>query len=113
MHQRAALNAWEDARIDLFGQIIVICEDHAATWAAQSFMCGGGNHMRMTDRARIHTGCNQAGIVRHIHHQNRADRIGNFAHPGKIDLPFISRSTTNNHFRALYLGHFLHHIVID
>jgi hypothetical protein len=46
MHQRAALEAREDGRVELLGQVLVVGEDHAATRTAQRLVGGGRRDMR-------------------------------------------------------------------
>src|SRR5205085_1019767 len=59
MHQRTALHAGEDRRVDLLGEFLVIGEDHAAARTAQRLVRRGGHDMRMRERRRMRaTGLN-------------------------------------------------------
>ena len=53
VHQRAALQAGEDRRVDLLGDVLVVGEDHAAARAAQGLVRGGGDDMGVRERARM------------------------------------------------------------
>ena len=54
VHQRAALQAREDRRVDLLGDRLVVGQDHAAARAAQRLVGGGGDDMGVR---RTGSGC--------------------------------------------------------
>ena len=68
VHQRAALDAGEDDRLQLLLDLFagVLRHDDAAARAAQGLVGGRGDDVRVRQRARIHAGGDQAGDVRHV-----------------------------------------------
>jgi hypothetical protein len=75
MHQRAALNAGEDRRVDrLF--VLGLHQDQAAARAAQGLVGGRGDDIGMRHRIGVEARGDEAGVVRHVHHENGADRLG-------------------------------------
>ena len=73
MHQRTALQAREDRRIQLLGDRLVVAEDQAAARAAQRFMRGGGGDVGMRHRRGMDAARNEAGEMRHVDQQIGAD----------------------------------------
>ena len=71
MHQRAALQAGEDRRVDLLADLFVVRQDHAAARAAQRLVRGGGDDMGVRQRARMDAAGDQAGEMRHVDHEDR------------------------------------------
>ena len=59
--------------------------DQAAARAAQGLVRGGGDDVRMGDRARMQAGRDQARDMRHVHNQVCARAFGDFAHARKVD----------------------------
>ncbi len=73
VHKRTALNAGKNRRVDLFGNVLVIGQDQAASRAPQGLMGRGGHDMRVRKRAGMNASRHEAGEMRHIHHQERAN----------------------------------------
>src|SRR3989338_262209 len=61
---------------------------HSSSWSAKRLMGGGGHHIRVRKRRRIHTPSNKTGEMRHIHHNKRSDTLGNFIEFKKFQHPF-------------------------
>ena len=78
MHERAALHAGENGRIELLGKFL-FAHDDAAARAAQTFVRRGGYKLRVRNRTRMLTSRNKSGDVRHVDEQDRADRICNLS----------------------------------
>jgi hypothetical protein len=86
VHQRSALDAGEDDRLQLLLDLFVgLAHDDAAARAAQGLVCGGGDHVRMRHRVRIHARGNEAGNVRHVHEQVGTDLVGDGAEARPVD----------------------------
>ena len=68
VHQWAALHAGENGGIDLLGEFLFAHND-AATRTAQTFMCRGGDKMRVRNRAWMLAARNEPGDVRHVDEQ--------------------------------------------
>ena len=73
VHQRAALEAGEDGRVDLFADLLIVGQHHAGARAAQGLVRGGGDHMGMWQRARMEPCGDQPCEMRHVDHQIGAD----------------------------------------
>src|SRR5699024_8122726 len=83
VHQRAALHAGKYSGVQLFVQLrLAAGQDQAAARAAQGLVGGGGDHMGVGQWTRVGPGGHQAGDVRHVHEQPRADTVGNLAKTG-------------------------------
>ena len=73
VHERRALQAGAQGRIQLCGQRRIIAQDQAAARASQVLVSGGGDHIGMRQGiGEVATG-NQPGHMRHVHQQSRAD----------------------------------------
>ena len=70
VHQRAALDAGEDRRVDLLGDVLVVGQDHAAARTAQRLVRRRGDDVSVRERARMLTAGNEAGEVRHVDHES-------------------------------------------
>ena len=66
--ERAALQAREDRRVDLLGQVLP-AQDGAAARTAQRLVGGEGDHVGHPDRARVHPAGDQAGRVGGVEHE--------------------------------------------
>ena len=113
VHQRAALDAGEDGRVDLLGQILVIGEDHAAARAAQGLVRGRRCDMGVRERARIDAAGDEAGDMRHVDHQERADFVGDGAEGGPVHDARIGREAGDDQLGAVFLREVAHLIHID
>ena len=85
VHQRAALQAGEDRRVDLLRDGLVVGQDHAAARAAQGLVGGGGDDMGMAERGGVHARRDEAREMGHVDHEQRADLVGDGAEAGEID----------------------------
>ncbi|MNC22806.1 hypothetical protein D3C75_708130 [compost metagenome] len=56
---------------------------------------------------------NQTGNVSHIHHEERADIIGNGTKRFKVNSARVCTCTGNNQFRTVFEGGFAHFIIIN
>ena len=113
MHQRSALHSGEYRRIEFFRQFLVIGEDGAAARPAQRFVRRCGHDMRMRQRARMRAAGNEAGKMRHVHHQIGTDFVGNVAEAAKVDDARIGRATGDDHLRMMLFGEPLNLIHVD
>ena len=75
VHQRAALEAREDRRVDLLGDRLVIGQHHAAARAAQRLVGGGGDDMGVAERRRMLARRDQPGEMGHVDKQIGADLV--------------------------------------
>src|SRR5947208_4085213 len=72
MHERAALHAGENGRIDLLGEFL-LAHDDAPSRSAQTLVRCGGDKLCMRDWTWMLTPCYEARDVRHVDEQNRAN----------------------------------------
>jgi hypothetical protein len=113
VHQGPALQAGEDRRIDLLGQFLVIGQDQPAAWAAQRLVGRRRHDVSVRERVGILARHDQAGIVGHVAHQQRADFVGDLAELLEIDLPRISRAAGDDHLRLLGAGDLGGLVIVD
>ena len=113
MHQRAALTAGENGRINLAGDGLVVGKDQAAARAAQRLMGGSGGDIGKADGRRMLARGDQASDMRHIHHQIRAAFIGDFAEAPEIDCARIGRCARDDHARPMLHGQRAHLLIVD
>ena len=85
MLQRAALQAGEDGGVELLAEVVIAAEDHAAARAAQRLVGGGGDHIGVFERIRMHAAGHEAGEMGHVHHQVGAHRVGDLAEALEVE----------------------------
>ena len=112
VHERSALNAGESDAIEILG-VLFAAENQAAARAAESFVGGGGNEIGVRDRAGMYAGGDQAGDVGHVHEEQRADGLGDFAHAFEIDDARIGAGAYDDHFGLVFLGEAIEFVVVD
>src|SRR5581483_1585628 len=66
MHERTALHAGENCRIDLLGECL-FAHDDAATRPAHTLMCRGGDKLGVRDRAWMLTACYKTCDLRYVY----------------------------------------------
>ena len=101
MHQRAALQAREDRRVDLLGDVLVVGEDHAAARAAQRLVRGRGDDMGMRERRGMRAAGDQAGEMRHVDHQIGADLVGDLAEAREVPDARIGGAAGDDQLRLV------------
>ncbi len=110
--QRATLLAWEYAAIDAGCQVL-LAKNQSGARSAQCFMRCGGDDMRVRDWGRMHSGRDEAGKVRHVDDEERADFVGNLAHAGKVEGAGIGAAAANDHLGLFALGNLFELVVVD
>ncbi len=95
MHQRTTLDAREDRRVYFFRDGFVVGDDHAAAWATQGFMGGGGGNMGVREGGGVFARRNQTRDMGHINHKVCANRIRDFTEFREVDLTW-DRGTTGD-----------------
>ncbi|KAG0921463.1 hypothetical protein G6F32_015093 [Rhizopus arrhizus] len=96
VHQRAALQAGENGRIDFLRDVAVIAQDHAATRPAQRLVRGGRGDVGMRHGRRVDATGDQPREVRHVGHEDRAHVVGDGTEPRKVQRPGIGRAARND-----------------
>ncbi len=112
VHQGAALNAGEYLPVD-FGGIGFLAENHAAARAAQGFMRGGGDKVGVGRGVGMKARGDEARKVGHIHHEQRADGVGNFAQALEVENARVGAGAGANQFGFVFVGEFFNDVVIN
>jgi hypothetical protein len=113
MHQRPALNAGKDRRIDLLRDGLVIGQDHAAARAAQGLVGGGGRDMRMRERRGMRATRHQPGEMRHVHQEPGADGVGDGAEPREVDHAGYGRAARDDQLGLVLARKRLGLVIVD
>ena len=102
VHQRTALQAWEDGGVQRFFMRVVATQNHAAARAAQGFVGSGGDEVAERDGVGIFAAGNQTCVVRHIDKEVGTDFVGDFAEFCPVDLQGVGRCAGNDHFGFVF-----------
>ena len=113
VHQRAALHAGEDGRVDLLGEVLLVGEDHGAARAAQGLVRGRGDDVRVRERRGMRAAGDQPGEVRHVDHQVGADLVGDLAEGGEVDDARIGAAAGDDHLRPVLAREAPHLVHVD
>ena len=113
VHQRAALQAGEDRRIQLLGDRLVVAQDQAAARTTERLVRGRGGDMGIGHRRGMHATGNQTGEMRHVHQKIRTDAVGDFAEALEVPRARIGRTTGDDQLRFHLLGLLGHRIHVD
>ena len=76
-------------------------------------MRGGGDHVGIGHGAHVDARSDEAGDVRHIDHEVRADGIGDLTELGKVDLAGIGGGAREDHLGLALLRDAIELIVVD
>ena len=88
-------------------------QNHAAARAAQGLVGRGGDDMRVRQRAGEQLRRHQAGEMRHIDHEIRADLVRDFADAGKVDEARIGRPAGDDQLRLFGAGEVFEFLIIQ
>ena len=114
VHQRPALRAREDQRVELLRQLVVGAgEDQAAARPAQRLVRGGRDDVGVGHRIRVHARGDEAGDVRHVHQEIGADRVRDLAEARPVDDARVGREAGDDHLRPVLAGEALDLVVVD
>ena len=103
VHQRPALLAGEDRFVDRF-RVLLAAEDHAAARAAEGLVDRRRDDVGVLDRVGVLAGGDEAGEVGHVDHQLGADRVGDLAEGGEVELARVGRPAGDDQRRPVLLG---------
>src|SRR5712691_2513454 len=112
VHQRAALQAGEDGGIDrlfMFG----LHQDEPAARAAQGLVRRAGDEVGDAHRARIFTGGDKPGVMRHVHHEVGADLLRHAADALEVYAQRIGGCAGENQLGLVLARNALERGVID
>ena len=113
MHQWTALQAGEHGAVDLAADVRVVRQDHTAARAAQRLVGGGGSDVGVRQRAGEQISGDQAGEMRHVHHEVCAHLIGDPANAREVDDARICGATGDDEFWLLGTGKVLEFFVVQ
>ena len=103
VHERAALLAGEDGAVDVLGELLA-AEDHAAARAAERLVDRRRDDVGVRDRARVLAGGDQAREMGHVDEEEGADRVGDLAERGEVEVARIGRPAGDDHLRLVLVG---------
>ena len=83
-----------------------------AAWAAERFVCGGGDDVGVLHGIVKESCGNQSCGVRHVHHEECADLVSDGAHPLVVPLAAVGRTASDDEFRFVLQCQALHFIVV-
>src|ERR1700733_6358440 len=86
MHQRSALEPWEDRRVDLLGEVRVIGQDHAAARSAQGLVRGRSDDVGVRKRGGMSAARDQPGEMRDIDDEISANALTNGAEALEVPM---------------------------
>ena len=72
--------------------------------SAEGLVHGGGDDVGVRHRRRVQARGHEAGEVRHVHPEQRADLVGDRAERGEVELPRVRRPARDDHLRAVLEG---------
>ena len=81
--------------------------------AAQGFVRGGGDEVRIGNRVRMLSAGHQARDVGHVHEQVGAAGLGDLAHAFKVDRAGIGAGSSRDHLRLHFQGQFFQRVIVD
>ena len=112
VHQRTALDAGEDVLIDGRG-ILLLGQDDAGARPAQRLVGGGSDDVGVLAGVGMQARGHQPGDVRHVHHQDRAHRIGGLAEAREIQRARVGAAAGDDHLGLVLERQPVHLVVID
>ena len=112
VHKRAALLSGEDGPVHASG-VLLLAQDHAGARAAQSFVRGSGDDLRVRHGRGMRATCNQACEVRHVDEQKGADFIRDGAHAREIEGPGIGAAAADDELGLFPARDFGELVVVD
>ena len=103
VHQRTALHAGENGRVNFFGPLL-FAHDQTSAWTAQSLVRCGGDEVGVGDRAVVNTASNQPRVMGHVDEEQSSVFVSDLFEFGVVDFARISTRSGNNHFRFVLFG---------
>ena len=88
-------------------------QDDAAAWTAQRLVRRRCHHVGERHWVRVATGGNQAGVMRHVDPENRADFLGDLGKALEIDAQRVGRGAGDDDLRLVFAGQRFHLVVVN
>ena len=112
VHERAPLDTGKDLPVHGFG-VLLLAHDHAAPRPAQGLVRRRRHKVCLRHRARVLPAGDQAGDVRDIGHEVRADLVRDRPEPGKVEDPRVRARPDDDHLRLVLHGKALYLVVVE
>ena len=113
VHERATLEAGKHRGVDLLGDILVVGEDDAAARTAERLVRRRRHDMSVRHRRGVHATCHEACDMGHIHHQVRADAVGNGAEARPVPEARVGGAAGQDQLGLVGLGNALDLVEVD
>ena len=113
VHQRAALEAGEDGRVELLGPVLRCTWTIPPRGPAQGLVRGRGDEVGHRDRVGVQAGGDQAGDVGHVDEEDRADLAGDLGDPVEVDRPRVGAGAGQDQLRLVLAGQLGEPVVVD
>ena len=112
MDEGAALRAGEHVAINILTELF-LGEDDAGAGAAEGFVGGGGDDVRVFAGVGVEAGGDEAGEVGHVDEKKGADGIGDFAEAFKIPGAGVGAAARDDEFRLVFERQFGHGVEVE
>ena len=109
---RTTLQAGEDRLVDR-GRVLAVAHEHRAARTAQRLVRRRRDDVGVADRRRVRAADDQAGDVRDVGDQQRADLAGDLGERREVDGARDRRTAADDHLRALGQGELAHVVHVD
>ncbi len=96
MHEGPALRSGEDGRVDALA-VLGARKDETSSGAAQRLVRGARHVIRVGHGIGVDAADHQSAEVGHVHHQGRADLVGDLAESREIYLPGIRAASRDDY----------------
>ena len=97
------MQSGEDGLVDLLNPIL-LAEHEAAARSAQCLVGGARHEFGQRHGVGMLAGCDQAGDVGHVHHQQSLVISADLGEPREIDLARVSAGACNHELGAMFPG---------
>src|SRR5438105_1699762 len=108
--ERATLDAREDGAVDT-DSVLLAAEDEARTRSRERLVRRRRDEVAVLDGIRMQPCSNEAGKMRHVAEQQRADVVGDLTELGRVDRARIRGAAAHDQARVR-LARFLQHLVV-
>src|SRR5262249_18940637 len=96
VNERSALVSGKDVLVNC-GRELLVTEDEAGAWPSKCLVSCAGDDLRVWNRGWMHAPSDQSGEVCHINDEDGAAFVGDGAHAGKIERPWVGAAPTDDY----------------
>ena len=94
-------------------RVLLAAEDEAGARAGERLVRGRGDDVAVVDRVRVQPGRDEAGEVRHVAPEQRADLVGDLAELPRVDLARVRGAAAQDQLRPVLRREREHLVVVD